>query len=325
MRRRDFIQAIGVAAVALPLPGHAQQAGKRPIIGFLGTSTPSTWSQWTAAFEQRLGELGWIEGRTVDIEYRWAEGRNERYVEIAAEFVHLKVDVIVTSGAAVLAAKQATTTIPIVFAIATDPIRQGFVASLARPGRNITGLSIQAIELAGKRLGLMRELLPKLGHVAVMTNVGYVAALLEMGEVQKAADTLGIAVVEMKIRQADDIAPAFEAIKGRAEGLIVVDDPLTVAYQQPINSLALAARLPTVCGIRERVSGGGLMSYGPNFPDLFRRTAEYVDKIFHGARAATLPIEQPSKFDLIINLTTAKTLGIDVPQTMLARANEVIG
>jgi len=322
LNRREVITLLASAAV-WPLAARAQQP-KLPIIGFLGTATASTFRPWTAAFVQRLSELGWIAGRTVTLEYRWAEGRNERYAEIAAEFVRLQVDVIVTSGAAVLAAKQATSTIPIVFAIATDPVRQGFAASLARPGGNITGLSLQATDLAGKRLELMRELLPNLGHIAIMANAGYPAAVLEMGEVQRAADTLGIEVVKMEIRHADDITPAFEEVKGHAEGLIVVDDPLTVAHETRINTLALAARLPTMCGIRERVSGGGLMSYGPNFPDLFRRAAEYVDKIFRGAKAANLPIEQPTKFDLIVNLMTARTLGLDVPQTILARADEVI-
>ena len=282
-------------------------------------------SQWVAAFVQRLRELGWIEGRTVAIEYRWAEGRSERFAEIAAEFVRLKVDVIVTAGtAAVVAAKQATSVIPIVFAAAGDPVGTGLVASLARPGGNVTGLSIQATDLAGKRLELLREVVPGLRRLAIMANVGNPAAVLEMGEVQAAARTLGLEVVTLEIRRAEDIAPAFEALKGRADALYVVGDPLVNTNRVRINTLALAARLPTMYGSREYVEAGGLMSYGANFPDLFRRAADYVDKILRGAKPADIPVEQPTKFDLVINLTTAKALGLDVPPTLLARADEVI-
>ena len=291
----------------------------------MGAATPSAESQWVAAFVQRLRELGWIEGRTVAIEYRWAEGRSERFAEIAAEFVRLKVDVIVTSGtAAVVAAKQATSVIPIVFAAAGDPVGTGLVASLARPGGNVTGLSIQQTDLAGKRLELLREVVPGLRRLAIMANVGNPAAVLEMGEVQAAARTLGLEVATLEIRRAEDIAPAFEALKGRADALYVCADPLVNTNRIRINTLALGARLPTMHGIREYVEAGGLMSYGPNFPDLFRRAADYVDKILRGAKPADIPVEQPTKFDLVINLTTAKALGLDVPPTLLARADEVI-
>ena len=274
---------------------------------------------------QRLRELGWIEGRTVAIEYRWAEGRSERFAEIAAEFVRLKVDVIVTAGtAAVVAAKQATSVIPIVFAAAGDPVGTGLVASLARPGGNVTGLSNQSADLAGKRLELLREVVPGLRRLAIMANVGNPIGVLEMGEVQAAARTLGLEVVTLEIRRAEDIAPAFEALKGRADALYVVTDPLVNTNRIRINTLALGARLPTMHGIREYVEAGGLMSYGPNFPDLFRRAADYVDKILRGAKPADIPVEQPTKFDLVINLTTAKALGLDVPPTLLARADEVI-
>ena len=282
-------------------------------------------SQWTAAFVQRLRELGWIEGRTVAIEYRWAEGRSERFAEIAAEFVRLKVDVIVTTwNRAVLAAKQATSVIPIVFALAGDPVGSGLVASLARPGGNVTGLSVQQTDLAGKRLELLREVVPGLRRLAIMANVGYPDAVLEMGEVQAAARTLGLEVVTLEIRRAEDIAPAFEALKGRADALYVCTDALVNTNRIRINTLALGARLPTMHGIREYVEAGGLMSYGANFPDLFRRAADYVDKILRGAKPADIPVEQPTKFDLVINLTTAKALGLDVPPTLLARADEVI-
>jgi putative ABC transport system substrate-binding protein len=296
-----------------------------PTIGFLGANTPSAQSQWTAAFVQRLHELGWIEGRTVAIDYRWAEARNERSAEIAAEFVRLKVDVIVTSGtASPLAAKNATSVIPIVFAAAGDPVGNGLVASLARPGGNVTGLSNQRTDLAGKRLELLREVVLGLRRLAVIANVGAPDSVRELGEVQTAARVLGLEVTTWEIRRAEDIAPRFEALKDHVEALYVVGDPLVTTNRIRINTLALSARLPTIYGLRENVDAGGLMSYGPNFPDLFRRAAELVDKILRGAKTADIPVEQPTKFYLIINLTTAKALGLTVPPMLLARADEVI-
>ena len=215
MRRREFITLLGGAPVAWPLAARAQQPAKLPTIGFLGASTPSAWSDYVAAFVQRLRELGWIEGRTVAIEYRWAEGRSERYAEIAAEFVRLKVDVIVTAGTAGVAAKQATSVIPIVLPVANDPVGDGLVASLSRPGGNVTGLSLQALDLAGKQLELLREVLPGLRRLAVLADVGYPAAVLEMGEVKASAHTLGSAVTTLEIRRAEDIAPAFEKSQRR--------------------------------------------------------------------------------------------------------------
>ena len=241
-----------------------------------------------------------------------------------AEFVRLKVDVIVTGGNAAVAAKQATSVIPIVFALASDPVGDGLVASLARPGGNITGLSIQAPDLAGKRLALLREVVPGLRRLAIMVNVDLPAAALEIGEIQAAAGTLGLDVATFEIRRAEDIAPAFEALNGRAEALYVVADALVIIHRVRINTLALTARLPTMHGTREYVEAAGLMSYGANFPDLFRRTAELVDKILRGAKPADIPVEQPTKFDLVINLTTAKALGVGIPATVLARADEVI-
>ena len=325
MKRREFITLLGGAAAAWPLAARAQQPGKLPTIGFLGANRPSAQSQWTAAFVQRLRELGWIEGRSIAIEYRWAEGPSERYAEIAAEFVRLKVDVIVTYGTpAVIAAKQATSVIPIVFAVAADPVGTGLVASLARPGGNVTGLSSQASDLAGKRLALLQEVVPGLGRLAILANVGSPNALLEMREVQATTSTLGLEVATLEIRRAEDIAPAFEAIKGRAQALYVAIDPLTVTNRIRINTLAQGARMPTMYALREYVEAGGLMSYGPNLPDLFRRAADYVDKILRGAKPADIPVEQPTKFDLVVNLITAKALGLDVPPTLLARADEVI-
>jgi putative ABC transport system substrate-binding protein len=324
VRRREFITLIGVAAASWPVVARAQQMGKLPTIGFLGTTTASAQSQWTAAFMQRLRELGWIEGRTVAIEIRWAEGRSERYSEIAAELVRLKVDVIVTAGAAVLAAKQATSVIPIVFAAANDPLGTGAVASLARPGGNVTGLSLLQPELVGKRLELLREVLPGLRRLAIMANTGNSSAVLEMGEVQTKARTLGLEVATFEIRRAEDIAPAFEALKGRADALYVCGDALVVTNRSRINTFVLAARLPMISGFRELVEAGGLMSYGANNPVLFRRAADYVDKILRGTKPGDLPVEQPTKFDLAINLTTAKALELAIPESFLLRADEVI-
>ena len=323
MRRREFLGMLGAGA-AWPLTARAQQAGKLPTIGFLGTASASAWGPWTAAFVQRLRALDWIEGRTVAIEYRWAEGRTERYAEIAAEFVRLKVDIIVTSGSAVLAARQATSVIPIVFAVANDPLGSGLVASLSRPGGNVTGLSAQQSDLVSKRLELLREVVPGIRQLAILANVGYPAAVLEMDEVQGTARTFGFEVAKLEIRRPEDIAPAFEALKGRAEALYVCSDPFVNANRIRINTLALVARLPTSYAHREYVDAGGLMSYGPNFADLFRRSAELVDKVLRGTKPADIPVEQPTKFELVINLKTAKTLGLDVPSMLLARADEVI-
>jgi len=325
MRRREFITLLGGAAAAWPLAARAQQPGKLPTIGYLGSGTPATQSAWVAAFVQRLRELGWIEGRTVAIEYRWAEGRDERFAKIAAELVRFKVDVIVTSGTpAVMALKQATSVIPIVFAQAGDPVANNLVASLARPGGNITGLSNQTRELAGKRLELLREVVPGLHRLAILVNVGNPSAVLEMGEAQAAARTLGLDVAVVEIRRAEDIGPAFETLKARAEALYVCGDPLVTTNRIRINTLALSARLPTMHGLREHVDAGGMMSYGPNFPAMFRRAADLVDKILRGTKAADIPVEQPTTFDLVINLITAKALGLNVPPTLLARADEVI-
>jgi putative tryptophan/tyrosine transport system substrate-binding protein len=325
MRRREFITLLGGTAAAWPLAARAQQVGKLPTIGFLGPLSQSAMSPWTAAFVQRLRELGWIEGRTVAIEYRWGEGRDERFVEIAAEFVRLKVDVIVTGGtAAVIAAKQATSVIPIVFGTAGDPVGTGLVASLARPGGNVTGLSNQSADLPGKRVDLLRQVVPGLRRLAIMANISSPIGVLEMNEVQAAARTLGLDVVASEIRRAEDIAPAIDALKGRADALYVVTEALVNTNRIRLNTLALGARLPTLHGVRDYVEAGGLMSYGPNFPDLFRRAGEYVDKILRGAKPGGIPVEQPTKFDLAINLTTAKALGLKIPESFLLRADEVI-
>jgi putative ABC transport system substrate-binding protein len=323
--RRKFLASLGGAATMWPLAARGQQPGKLPTIGFLVPGTPSSHGQWFAALVQRLRELGWIEGRTVAIEYRWAEGRTERFDEIAAEFVRRKVDVIVTSSTAlVVAAKQATSIIPIVFAAAGDPVGTGLVASLARPGGNVTGLSIQQTDVAAKRLEILREAVPGLHRLAILANVGSPSVVLDMREVQAAARTLGLEVITSEIRRGEDIVPAFEGLNGRADALYVCIDPLVGTHRIRINTLALAARLPTMYGTREFVEAGGLMSYGTNFPDLFRLAADYVDKILRGAKPGDIPVEQPRKFDLIINLTTAKALRLTIPKSFLLRADEVI-
>jgi len=325
MKRREFITLVGGAALTWPLAARGQQPTKLRTIGFSGQSTRSAESELVAAFTQRLHELGWIENRTVVIEYRWSEGRAERVVQIAAEFVRLKVDVIVTSGTPqVLATKQATSVIPIVFARVGDPVANGLVASLARPGGNVTGLSVQASELAGKRIEILREVVPSLRRVAILANVGNPFSVVELGEAQAAARMLGLEFDTLEIRRAEDIAPAFEVIKGRAEALYVCPDALVDANKIRINTLALGARLPTMHGYREYVEAAGLMSYGANLPDLYRRSADYVDKILRGANPGDMPVEQPTKFDLIINLTTAKALSLTIPKSLLLRANELI-
>jgi putative ABC transport system substrate-binding protein len=325
MRRREFIVLVGGATAAWPLTARAQQPGKLRTIGFSGLSTRSVESELVAAFTQRLRELGWIENQTVAIEYRWSEGRAERFVPIAADFVRLKVDVIVISGTPqALAAKQETSVIPIVFARVGDPVANGLVASLARPGGNVTGLSVQTDELAGKRIEILREVVPSLRRVAILANVDNPFTVLELGEAQAATRRLNLEFDALEIRRAEDITHAFEAIKGRAEALYVCPDGLLNANRTRINTLALAARLPTMHAYRDYVEAGGLMSYGANLPDLYRRSADYVDKILRGANPGDLPVEQPAKFDLIINLTTAKALSLTIPESLLLRANELI-
>jgi putative tryptophan/tyrosine transport system substrate-binding protein len=325
VKRREFITLLGGAAAAWSLEARAQQPGKRPTIGYIGGGGPISQRAWVEAFVQRLQELGWIEGRTVAIEYRWGEGRAERYAEIAAEFVRLKVDVILAGGTeAAVAAKQATSVIPIVFPTAGDPVGSRLVASLARPGGNVTGLSNQGSDLPAKRLGLLREVFPALRRVAVMVNADYSGGLTEREEIDAAAQTLGLDIVPLPIRRVEEIASAFEGLKGRAEVLYITGDPLVNAQRLRINTFALVARLPTMFSQREYVAGGGLMAYGPNFLDLNRRAANYVDKILRGAKPADLPVEQPTKFELSVNLITAKALGLEIPPMLLARADEVI-
>jgi putative tryptophan/tyrosine transport system substrate-binding protein len=321
MRRREFIALVGSATAAWPLAARAQDHGKVPTIGYLG---PTANAPWTAALTDRLRELGWIEGSTIAIEYRYSEGRPERVAEIAAEFVRQQVNVIVTSGDAVATVKHATATIPIIFAMATDPVGNGLVASLSRPGGNVTGTSVQQAEVAGKRLELLTDAVPHLHRLAIIFDGGYSAAVLESNAALQAARALGLEVTAHEIRSEDDIASAFEALNGRADAVYVTGDTLTFANRTRIITSALAARLPTTHDNRGFVEAGALMSYGPDFADLHRRAAELVDKILRGTKPADIPVEQPTKFDLVINLKTAKALGLTIPHNLLVLADEVI-
>jgi putative tryptophan/tyrosine transport system substrate-binding protein len=322
IRRRELFIALSGAALAWPLGVKAD--ARPPTIGFLGATTALNEAKWTAAFVQRLRELGWIDGRTVAIEYRWAEGRNDRYADFAAEFVRLKVDIIVTTGGAVRAVKQATSVIPIVFSVATDPVGSGFVESLARPGGNATGSSLQGTDLVGKRIELLRDVLPNLHRLGIMANANYSAAVLEIRKVQAVANKFNMEDITFEIRKADDIAPAFEAVRGAVDALYVAADPLTSTNSIRINTLALGARLPTMRGLREDLEAGGLMSYGPSFTDLWRHSADFVDKILRGTKPADIPVEQPTKFELVVNLKTAAVIGLKIPGSFLVLADEVI-
>jgi putative ABC transport system substrate-binding protein len=324
MRRREFISLLGGVA-ALPLAARAQPPTKVPTIGFLGSGTPATAGAWVAAFTQRLRELGWIEDRNVKLNLRWAEGRSDRSAEIAADFVHQIVDVIVTySSEQAFIAKQATSTIPIVATLMGDPVGNGLVASLARPGGNLTGLASQTVDLVGKRFELLREIVPSLRRLAILANGNHPSSKMEIDSVRAAASPLGLEVSAFEIWRAEDIAPALGTIATQADALFVVGEPLTFSYRTRISTLALAARLPTSYSIREYVEAGGLMSYGASFPPLFRRAADYVDKILRGAKPDDLPVEQPTRYNLVVNLTTAKALGLIIPEAFLLRADEVI-
>jgi putative tryptophan/tyrosine transport system substrate-binding protein len=325
VRRREFIKVIAGSMVVWPLAARAQPLGKPATIGLLLPNTVAVDAPRVGALMRRLRELGWIEGRNIAVEYRWAEGRTERLTEFAAEFVRLQVDVIVTSATTTsLAVKQATSTIPIVFAAVGDPVGAGLVASLARPGGNVTGFSLQQSDTASKRLEMLRDVVPGLHQVAIIANIDNASAMLDMREALTAARKFGLETVKLEIRRPEDIAAAIDALKVRANALYVCNDPLVATNRVRISTLALGARLPTMFNAEEYVEAGGLLSYGPNFPDLYRRTAEYVDRILRGTKPADLPIEQPTKFDLIVNLTTAKALGLTISESFLIRADRVI-
>ncbi len=323
MKRREFITLIGTAAASCPFAVLAQPSGRRPTVGLVIPGSPATYGQRVAALVQQLRELGWVDGRTIAIEYRWAA--TQRFDEAVAEFVRAKVDVIFTSGTPpTVAAKKATSEIPIVFAPAGDPLASGLVASLARPGGNVTGLSNQTADVASKRVELLREVAGQVRRLAIIVKSDNGSAASEMREVEAAAGKLGVEVVRLEIIQEEDIVPAFDKLKGRADAVYVVIDSLVTTHANRVNTLALAARLPTMHGARELVAAGGLMSYAANYEELFRRGAQYIDKILRGAKPADIPVEQPTKFDLVVNLTTAKALGLTIPPKLLLTADEVI-
>ncbi len=323
MKRRAFIAGF-CATAALPLAANAQTATKKTI-GFLGATSAELAKPWIAAFEQRLQELGWVSGRNLAIEYRWAEASVDRYNAIAVEFANRNVDIIVTwASAPVLAAKRATSTIPIVFAAQMDPVGAGVVTSLARPGGNITGISIQQTDTAGKRVGLLREMVPGLQRLVAMANTRAPGAMLEMQEVVTAARALGLEASPLEVKDAAEIASGVAALKGRADALYVATDPLIFGNRNIINALALDAHLATIYGGREYVDAGALMSYGPYWVDLFRHAADQVDKVLRGAKPVDIPVEQPTKFYLVVNRRTATALGLTIPPSLLATADEVI-
>ena len=325
--RRTFLAGTGAVLLAAPLAADAQQAARIPRIGFLGTSSPSLERRLVEAFTQGLRELGYIEGQNITIDYRWAEGQDDRLPGQAAELVRLKPDVIVTTGTpGTRAAMQATKTIPIVMTSSADAVLTGLVASLRRPGGNVTGLTIFAPELEGKRMELLKEAVPKLSRVAVLWNSANPAVTPVLKQTQIAAEALRLTLQPVvEVRRVDDFEPAFATIaSARPQGLVVIVDRLLLAHRRRILDFAANRRLPAMYGYRDYVDDGGLMSYAPSDVDLHRGAAVYVDKILKGASPANLPVQQPAKFELIINLKTAKALGLTIPQSLLQRADEVI-
>jgi putative ABC transport system substrate-binding protein len=323
VRRRELITLLGGAA-AWPLAARAQQAKPRTI-GFMGGSAGAALDTWVAAFVQRLRELGWIEGRTISIEYRWAEGQFDRLAGFATEFVRRQVDAIVAEGTvAVVAAEAVTAMIPIVFPVCSDPVGNKLVQSLARPGGNATGLSIQTSDLGSKHVELIREVVPGLTRLSVMANPRSPTYALEDPGIRAAAHALGIDVSVLEYTRPEEIAAAFERLGDRTQALYIAPDPIAMMVRRAANALALGRRLPTIFAYRDHVEDGGLMSYGPNVAANFRRAAELVDKILRGAKPGDIPVEQPTKYELVINLKTAKALSLAVPPTLLAVADEVI-
>jgi putative ABC transport system substrate-binding protein len=304
----------------------AQSAAKPHRVGFLGNSTAALEANLVEPFRQGLRERGYVEGRDVVVEYRWAEGKYERFPELIHDLLRLKVDVIVTAGTpAALAVKRATTTVPLVMIAVGDPVGTGLVASLARPGGNVTGLTSIAADLEGKRLELLREVVPKLSHMSVVWNPASPFQVVAEKEVRAAAQTLQLKVLSLGVRTAEEFDAAFEAIvKARPGALVVLADRLFLHNRARIVAFATQHRLPGVYAYRELVEAGGLMSFGPSYADMHRRAATYVDKILKGAKAAELPVEQPAKFELVLNLKAAKALGVIVPPSVLARADEVL-
>jgi len=322
MKARLASSALALSLFAAPLAGEAQPGGKIPRIGMLRPGSPP--DPLVEAFRQGLRELGYVEGHTISIEYRWAEGRDERLPGLVADLIRHNVDVIVTAGSLALLAKRATSTTPIVMPVSNNPVGAGLVASFARPGGNVTGLSFLAEELPGKWMELLKEALPGVSRVAVLWDPATEAGQLKVSEA--AARSLGVRLHALKVQRSEDLGTAFaEAQKDRADALIVLASPFFYVHRTRLVELATKHRLPTMYSQREFVvESGGLMSYGPSLRDLFRRAAGYVDKVLKGARPADLPVEQPTKFEFVINRKTAKALGLTIPPSVLARADEVI-
>jgi putative ABC transport system substrate-binding protein len=326
MDRRTFLAGTGAMLLAAPLVAEAQPAAKVARIGFLATNRLAESGTYFEAFRQGLRDLGYVEGRNIAIEYRSAEGRAERLPDLAVEVVGLKVDLIVASSSpAALAARNATRTVPIVFMTAGDPVGSGLVASIARPGGNVTGLSLLAPEIVTRQLQLLKEAVPNASRVAVLSNPANAYTAFMIKETEAAARSLGVQVRILEVRGADALGSVFSAItKERPDALFVLFDPVLFGHRTRIIEFANKTRLPTMHPHRENADIGGLMAYGPDLRDNSRRTATYVDKILKGAKPADLPVEQPTKFELVINLKTAKALGLTIPPSLLQRADEVI-
>jgi putative ABC transport system substrate-binding protein len=328
MNRRTFLCGLTLGTLAAPLAGEAQQPGKVWRIGYLGSGSASVFPFALDAFRQQLRLLGYVEGQNLAIEYRWAADRDDQLPSLAADLVRVKVDVIVVEGhtPAIQAAKNATRTIPIVMGVSGDPVRTGLVASLARPGSNVTGLSIQSADLAAKRLELLREAVPTLARVAVLWNPANPPKILEWKETQIAARALGLKLESLEVRGPTDFDGIFKGVTNRqgTDALIAFSDGLINGHRRQIIEFAARSRLPAMYTFRHYVEDGGLIAYGPSFTDMFRRAAIYVDKLLKGAKPADLPVEQATKFDLVINLKTAKALGLTIPRSLLLRADQVI-
>jgi putative tryptophan/tyrosine transport system substrate-binding protein len=324
MKRRTFAAGL-LGAVTLPFAVHAQRAGKPPVIGYIGANSEAIDRPRINAFMQRLSDLGWAEGRNIAVDARFTQGVVARAGEIAAEFVRRPVDLILTAGdAQVIAAKKATDAIPIVFAAVGDPVGNGLVASLPNPGGNATGLSLQLTDSVGKRVDLLRDLLPNLRHIGLIGNFINPTVAVEMRAAQSEARALGIETIPSGFSRTGEVAPAIEKLKGLVEALYVCQDPLVGSNIAEINASAIDARLPAMFSVRELAERGGLIAYGPDLVTMYRRAAEMADKILRGAKPADIPVEQPTQFNLAINLKTANALGLKVPDVLLPRADQVI-
>ena len=327
MRRRNFVFTLGAVFLTRSFPSQAQQPARIHRIGILSPASASFFSARVEAFRRRLSELGYVEGKNIVIEYRYAEGKPERLPDLAAELVRLKVDVIVATGSAILAAKKASATIPIVFGSHADPVGVGggLVSSLARPGGNITGLSAMAPDLDGKRLELLKEAFPKIARVAFLWQPGGTGGKQALTEMEAAAKALGVKLLSLEVRSLDDFDSAFTRAKSEgAQALITFPRPLITNQQHQVLDFAAKNRLPAMYASNEFVEAGGLMSYAPSYTDLWRRAADFVDKILKGAKPADLSVEQPTKFEFIINLKAAKQIGLMIPPNVLVRADRVI-